>query len=173
MAAFYYIMTLRVQQENIKETIKNRRGTFSSNARAFSCSEAWVNAYLEISKIQWTDYDDFQRKYGWEVDTELTTKRFVVLARYDMMGWQYRTGLIDLNEIGAWNGYNLVWTWLKFKPIIEEGRRRSNPKNTYSDLEYAAESILKKLSEDDPDLVRKIRESYPELIITNLIPTPI
>ncbi len=170
IAAVYYMMTLRVQQANMKETMLNRRETFSSNLRAYSCSEAWVNAYLEASKMQWTDYDDFQRKYGWEVDTKLATKRFVVLARYDMMGRQYRTGLITFDDIGAFNGYNLVWTWLKFKPIIEEGRRRHNPKNTYSDLEYAAESILKKLSEDDPDIVRKIRENYPEFIITNLIP---
>ena len=87
-----------------------------------------------------------------------------------MMGRQFRTGLIDLNDIGAFNGYNLVWTWLKFKPIIEESRRRGLPKNAYSDLEYAAESILKKLSEDDPDCIRKMSESYPELMITNLIP---
>ena len=96
------------------------------------------------------------KKYGWEANSELATKRYVVLARYDMMGRQYRTGLIDLDDIGAFNGYNLVWTWLKFKPIIVGGRRRGLPKNAYSDLEYAAESILKKLSEDDPDFVRKL-----------------
>jgi hypothetical protein len=163
VAAAFYIL-------NIRETMRNRRGTFSSNVRAFSCSEAWVKAYLEASKMQWADYEDFEKKYGWEVNTELATKRYVVLARYDLMGRQYRTGLIDLDDIGAFNGFNLVWTWLKFKPIIEESRRRGLPKNAYSDLEYAAESILKKLSEDDPDLMRKTRESYPELMITNLIP---
>ena len=149
VAAIFYVL-------NIKETMRNRRGTFSSNARAFSCSEAWVKAYVEASKMQWTDYDDFENKYGWTANSELATKRYVVLARYDMMGRQYRAGLIDLDDIGAFNGYNLVWTWLKFKPIIVEGRRRNLPKNAYSDLEYAAESIMKKLSEDDPDIVRKL-----------------
>ncbi len=107
IAAVYYIL-------NIRETMRNRRGTFSSNARAFSCSEAWIKAYLEACKMLWTDYEDFNKKYGWAVNTELATKRFVVMARYDMMGLQYRTGLIDLDDIGAFNGFNVVWTWLKF-----------------------------------------------------------
>jgi hypothetical protein len=33
VAAAFYIL-------NIRETMRNRRGTFSSNVRAFSCSEA-------------------------------------------------------------------------------------------------------------------------------------
>ena len=149
VAAIFYIL-------NIRETMRNRRGTFSSNARSFSCSEAWIKAYLEAGKMQWTDYEDFMKKYGWEANTELATKRYVVLARYDLMGRQYRTGLIDLDDIGAFNGFNLVWTWLKFKPIIEGTRREIGTKNAYSDFEYAAESIMNKLSDDNPDFMEKM-----------------
>jgi flagellar biogenesis protein FliO len=44
VAAIYYVMTLRVQQTKMKESINNHRATFSSNQSQYACSEEWVRA---------------------------------------------------------------------------------------------------------------------------------
>ena len=156
VAAIYYVMTLRVQQANMKEAINNRRATFSSNQSQYACSEEWIRLFLEVVHMQWSDFDNFKRKYDSDTSPEYAAKRAVVLSRYDLLGRQYRVGLISLDDIGAASGYTMVLTWLKFKPIIEGYRGSEYPITAYSDFEYVANAMLKKLSEGDPDFVKKV-----------------
>ena len=157
IAAVYYVMTLRVQQTNMRESINNRRATFSSNQSQFTCSEEWARLFLDVIHMQWSDFEDFKRKYDSRTSPEYTAKRSAVLGRYDLIGRQYRNGLISLEDIGAASGYTMVITWLKFKPIIEGYRESEYPIDAFSDFEYIAEAMMKKLSESDPDFMNKVQ----------------
>jgi hypothetical protein len=49
-----------------------------------------------------------------------------------------------------------VLTWLKFKPIIEGYRGREYPRDGFSDFEYIAEALAKRLSTRDPDFMKSV-----------------
>jgi len=157
VAAFYYVMTLRVQQANMKEAINNRRATFSNNMSQYACSEEWVKMFLDVIHMKWSDFDDFKKKYDSQINPEYTAKRAAVLSRYDLIGRQYKAGLINLDDIGAAGGYTMVIAWRKFKPIIEGYRGSEYPRDAYSDFEYVATAMMRKLSESDPDFVNKVK----------------
>jgi hypothetical protein len=156
VAAIYYIMTLRTQQANMKEAINNRRATFTSNQSQYACSQEWVKMFLDVIHMQWSDFEDFKKKYDSQTNPEYTAKRAAVLSRYDLLGRQYKSGLINLDDIGAASGYTMVITWRKFKPIIEGYRRSEYPKDAYSDFEYVATAMMKKLCDNDPDFAKKV-----------------
>jgi hypothetical protein len=60
--------------------------------------------------------------------------------------------LIDLETVANVGSGLLVWDWLKFKPIIEEYRKTSDisPRG-FSNFEYLAEAVLRKMERDEPD----------------------
>jgi len=156
VAAFYYVMTLRVQQANMREATNSRRATFVNNMLQQSGSVEWQQLGMDVFTMKWSDFDDFEKKYGWPANPELAAKRHAYWARYDAIGRLVVTGLISLDNIGAVAGYNMVATWLFFKPIIEGYRRTEFPKNAYSEFEYVANAMMKKLTDDDPDFPRKV-----------------
>jgi len=149
VAAVFYIV-------NLRETTRNRKATFASNQLQFSGSVEWQKLGMDVFSMKWSDFDDFKKKYGWPANPELAAKRLAYLARYDAIGRQVRAGLFSLDDIGALSGYNLVATWLFFKPIIEGYRRTEYPTYAYSEFEYVANAMMKKLTDDDPDFPRKV-----------------
>ncbi|TFH15016.1 hypothetical protein E4H04_09185 [Candidatus Bathyarchaeota archaeon] len=149
VAAVFYIV-------NLRETTRNRKATFASNQLQFSGSVEWQQLMLEVWEMKWSDFGDFMKKYDSSANPELAAKRLAYLARYDAIGRQVKAGLFSLDDIGALSGYNLVATWLFFKPIIEGYRRIEFPTNAYSEFEYVANAMMKKLTDDDPDFPRKV-----------------
>jgi hypothetical protein len=156
IAAFYYVMTLRVQQANMREATNSRRATFVNNMLQQSGSVEWQQLGFEVFEMKWSDINDFMKKYDSTANPKLAAKRLAYLARYEAIGRQVKAGLISLDDIGAFSGYNLVTTWQKFRPIIENYRETEMPRNVYSEFEYAANAMQKKLTEDDPDFPRKM-----------------
>jgi len=156
VAAIYYVMTLRVQLANMREATNSRRAAFASSMLQYSGSEEWQRTGLEVFNMQWVDFEDFMKKYDSTTNPESAAKRSAYLYRYEAVGRQFRAGLISLDDIGALSGYSLVAVWLKFKPIIEGYRETEMPRNAWSDFEYVANAMLKKLTDDDPDFPRKL-----------------
>ena len=158
VAAAYYVMTLRVQQANMREAIISRRATFSSNQSQYTCSEEWLHMLFDVIHMRWSDFEDFKKKYDSYTNPEYAAKRSAVMSRYDLLGRQYKAGVISLDDVGNASGYTMVLIWLRFKPIIEAYREAEWHKNNYSDFEFVAEAMLKKLSSSDPDFMKKVTQ---------------
>jgi hypothetical protein len=60
IAAVFYILNLRVQQENMKGTAKNRRATLTNNILQTFLSDEGMAKFLELLSMEWTDFDDFE-----------------------------------------------------------------------------------------------------------------
>lgn len=150
VAAVFYIV-------NLRETTRNRKATFTSSQLQFSSSVEWQKLGMDVFEMKWSDINDFMKKYDSSANPELAAKRLAYLGRYETLGRQVRAGLISLDDIGALNGYNLVALWHKFRPIIENYRETEMPRNVFSEFEYVANAMQKKLTEDDPDFPRKLR----------------
>jgi hypothetical protein len=149
VAAVFYII-------NIRETMKNRRATTANNIQQLFLSEEWQQRYFEVMSMQWTDFDDFKRKYDSIVSPQSYVKRNSILVQYDNLGRQYRSGVIDLDAFGSVSAFALVLTWLKFKPIIEGYRGLEYPNDSFSDFEYLADAFEKRLKNSDPEFMKRI-----------------
>jgi hypothetical protein len=111
--------------------------------------------------MQWTDYDDFEKKYG--TDTGEAGKincamRHVFWFSYDAFGRQLRRGLIDRETLYGALGLGATWIWAKFKPVLEENRRRYSGIDAFEGLEYLAGEMLRMKLERDP--MYKVPEAF-------------
>jgi hypothetical protein len=153
VAAMYYIL-------NLKETMKNRRATFANNLQQFWLTEEGQQRYMEVLNMQFSDFEDFKRKYDSSVSSQLFAKRGSILTSYDTMGRQYRDRTIELNMFGSATAFAIVIMWLKFKPIIEGYRGWQYPKDAYSDFEYLANALQKVMVDNDPECMKKINTLF-------------
>ena len=144
VAAVFYIV-------NLRETTKNRRITFTNSVMQQLLTEEGVRREIDCYLMQWIDFDDFKRKYDSRVNPENYSKRMSLWLQYDSMGYLYKSGLIDLDTVANVGGGLLLWDWLKFKPIIEELRKRDLGPNGLSNFEYLAEAVLRRRESFEPD----------------------
>jgi hypothetical protein len=141
VAAVYYVT-------NLKETMKNRKAAFTNTILSTLSSKEGIRDWYEIMSMQWTDFEDFQRKYDSRVNPENYIKRNYYWNMCDGVAWHLRSGLIDWDTVRK-SGKSLRLMWLKFKPIIEEYRRREYGLDSFTDWEYLADRVEEVESVED------------------------
>ncbi|MGD0805705.1 MAG: hypothetical protein ABSA11_16715 [Candidatus Bathyarchaeia archaeon] len=144
VAAFYYAL-------NLRETNKNRRITFTNSVIQQLLTEEGVRKELDCYSMQWTDFDDFKRKYDSRVNPENYSKRSSLWYLYESLGYLYRSGVIDLDTVANICGGFVPYDWLKFKPIIEEYRKTDFGPTSFSNFEYLAEAIMSVRERSEPN----------------------
>jgi hypothetical protein len=92
--------------------------------------------------MTWVDYDDFEKKYGSDYNLDNFSKRMWAWFSYDALGNLLRQGLADLDTIYNSSTISILWTWVKFKPVIEEQRRRYNGRDTLTGFEYLSDELM-------------------------------
>ena len=100
VAAFYYAL-------NLRETTRNRRATLTTNLLQTFLSEEGALRLLDLLSMKWDDIDDYIKKYDSSVNRENYAKRVAFWNSCDMLGYQYKTGIIDIETI-----YNLAGNWV-------------------------------------------------------------
>jgi len=135
IAAVYYVM-------NMRATLETRRIGLMDSIIARSINEESMKNYFELLRYEWSDYEDFERKYGSENNVEAAAKRYTVWNTYDALGMMLRKGMVKAEEIFD-VGSPIVFIWAKYKPIIEENRRRYNGQSYLKDFEYLYEEMMK------------------------------
>ena len=144
LAAIYYII-------NLRETAKNRRVALTTSLMQSFISEEGSKRWMELLSMTWKDYDDFERKYDSSVNLDNFAKRNTVWRTCEILGYQYKQGLIDFGTLYAICNNAVPITWVKFKPVLDEQIKRGmSPKNTYENFEYLAFEISKKMEKMDP-----------------------
>jgi len=97
IVAVFYIL-------NLRETTKNRRATLTNSLMQTFTSEKGHKRDLELYMMEWKDFDDFDKKYHPTVNPDSSVKRMATWLTYEAIGLQYRTGLLDMNQINAVGG---------------------------------------------------------------------
>ena len=101
---------------------------------------------LELLNMEWEDYDDFERKYGSDVDPDNYGKRMSSLYRFNTMGLLLMKGHIDADTIfNLESGNAPLYHWTKFESVIKEQRRRYKIPNWCNGFEYLANESKKYL----------------------------
>ena len=73
---------------------------------------------MDLLNMEWSDLDDFKRKYDHRVNPENYAKRAAVWKRLESLGLFHRRGLLDLETLRSGGDMIIVTLWRKFKPII-------------------------------------------------------
>jgi hypothetical protein len=144
IAAIYYVM-------NINEQNKNRRVTLTNTLMQYFISEEGAKLWLELMSMKWESFDDFLGKYDDSVNPDNFMKRTRFWDTCEVLGLQYKSHLIDYDTVFAVCNVRVPLLWTKFKPIIEEFRKRGvYPKHSMVNFEYLASEMSRLIEARDP-----------------------
>jgi hypothetical protein len=88
IAAIYYSFTLRINQRNNKIAL-------TTNIMQTLLSEEAQRRWIDLINMEWTDYDDFERKYGSDANPDNYAKRFTVWSSCNVLGHLLRKNVAD------------------------------------------------------------------------------
>jgi len=127
-AAVYYILQIR-HQTRMRQTdlVIRLYSTYAS----LEFQEAWHKIYF----TEFKDYDDFVEKFG--------GKRRPVLLFYEEVGVLLHRKLIDIGLVDDLLGTSIRPIWEKIKHVMEEARKRYDPR-LYEYFEYLYNEMQKR-----------------------------
>jgi hypothetical protein len=143
IAALYYIFTVRINQRNSKIAITN-------SVMQTMLTEEAQRRWIDLINMEWTDYEDFDRKYGSDNNPENYAKRFSVWSSCNVLGHLLKKNVVDAETLYYAGALYATWIWAKFEPIIMEHRRRYSDVKSFDGLEYLAQEMLKITHKRDP-----------------------
>jgi hypothetical protein len=159
IAAFYYAL-------NLRETTKNRRANLATTLMQSFMSEEGAIRWVDLLKMQWSNFDDYVKKYDSAVNTKNFAERCAFWTTCESLGFQYRKGIVDLETIYNLAGPWIISAWMKFKPIIEEYRRWEWGMDIYSNWENLAGELSEVQVRRDSDFKRK----YDAMVLSHIEP---
>lgn len=136
LAAFYYAL-------NLREASKNRKLVTATGIINNFMTEERNKLYLDLLTMEWKDFEDFAKKYDSRVNPDNWVKRASWWAALDLLGYQWRNGLIDTETIYGLYGAEIEGSWRRFGPIIREYRKSDYPSHRYMYFEALAEEIIR------------------------------
>jgi hypothetical protein len=150
IAAVYYAMVLREQRRNMRITLETRRIGLIDSIITRTINEEGMRSYFELLRYEWKDYEDFERKYGSENNVDAAAKRYATWAIFNSVGMMLRKGMVEAEDLYDMGMMTPLFIWGKYRPIIEENRRRYTGQYYLKDLEYLAGEMLRVVKERDP-----------------------
>ena len=91
VAAVYYVFTLRTNQRNLKINLETRQAQFMNQISDGLTSLESSRSLLETMNIEWTDWDDFEKRWGSTGDNlEGAAGRYSIMNKLENVG-----GLIE------------------------------------------------------------------------------
>jgi hypothetical protein len=136
VAAIFYIL-------NMRETMRNRRATLTQGILDTFASVEGFKQFMMLFNMEWTDFDDFKKKYDSTVNPENAAIRHHFWNAYEVLGHQWKQGILDKETVYTVLTVSYVAMWAKFKPIIEEYRRTEIGEDAFTNWEMLAEEFAK------------------------------
>lgn len=135
LAAIYYVFQVR-HQSKVRQTDLTMRMYTSWVSKEMT--EPW----LKVWNLEFTDYDDFKKKYGTYLsDNPENAALLSVINSFTIIGLLLQKKLVDPELV---NHLPVLMTWNKVKPVIEGVRRESNDPSWYVEFEYLYDEMKKR-----------------------------
>ena len=106
VAAFYYVVNLRISQKNQELMLKTqendsqtRRVAMIEDITSRTSNVENLKRFFELMTYEWSDYADFNRKYGNETNIEAAAKRTAQCMSYNRSGMLLRERFITVGEL--------------------------------------------------------------------------
>ena len=144
----YYVMTVRNAQKNQRMAEESRQIQI---IQGYLQAEEDFRRMIELLNMEWTDYDDFERKYGSDNNPDNYAKRGSVWMLFNNLGYMLKNGLIDRETLFELMHVMPLVVWAKFEGVIKEIRRRYNQPLSWIYFDYLAEECTKYMQEKGLD----------------------
>jgi hypothetical protein len=137
---------------NMRASTKSRQvALVTTMLQSFNSPQGWRD-FMELISMEWVDFEDYSRKYDSSVNFENFIKRMSLWELCDYVGWQYCSGLVDMETIYYMGVKKMVDLWNKFKPIIEKYRRTVWEPDDFSAWEHMSDSYTVWAKDNVPKL---------------------
>ncbi|MCX6655282.1 MAG: hypothetical protein NTY03_09200 [Candidatus Bathyarchaeota archaeon] len=144
VAAAYYVL-------NMRATLETRRLGLMDSIATRVASRDGFRDYFELLRYEWKDYEDFERKYGSENNVDGAGKRYAAWNSFNSIGALLRKGILDAKELHTTGvGGAAPFLWGKYKPVIEEVRKRYMGDGFMRDFEYLSGEMVRVTKQKDP-----------------------
>lgn len=134
VAAIYYVYNMRISQRNSalvlkaqEQTLETRQAQLYMQLFQSLNSEEFIKRYIDLLNMEWSDYDDFEKKYGSDEHPENFAKRFSTFYLYDGVGYLLQRGLLDEETAYRLCGLASCYVWKKYEKVIKEQEGSGGP----------------------------------------------
>lgn len=159
VAAIYYMMTLRAQQANIKQTLETRQIQLYLQSLQETRTKEFLKDWIEIAYHQTYDtYDEWRVKYGPSVNPDAYAAWVHVTQLYQGIGFLVESKMLDPETLSKYiQPRSFIFLWEKIQPIAKYHRENLNP-TAYDSFEYLVSEMRKILqkSEDQHKVPLKV-----------------
>jgi len=153
LAAIYYSLTLRTNQRNIKMNLETRQSQFMSQiSDEINSVESWETIF-ELLAMEWTDWEDFEKRYGSSGNPESAARRLALFGKLENVGWLLKNGVLEPEWVYRQFHMNVSMVWLKFEPQIMQMRKSFHSPTVFIGFEYLGRKILEIDKVKVPDAV--------------------
>jgi len=130
----YYILDMRNQ-------VKMRQTDLTMRLYTSWVSEEMTEPFLKVWNLEFTDYEDFKKKYGTYLsDNPENAAVLSVLNSFLTLGLLLQKKLVDPEIL---THLPVSMTWNKIKPIVHGVRKQFNDPNMYEEFEYLYNEVKK------------------------------
>ena len=126
----------------LRNTDKTRKMQILFSIQKDRAQSGGILRYVNVMKMDWQDFDDFNQKYGFERNPETFAEWYSFLTQFDDYGYMLKQGMIELEFLYEVNFPSIVKLWYKFKPIFVERRQEEdNSEREMFWFQYLAEEL--------------------------------
>ena len=147
LAAIYYVL-------NIRTTLQTRQAQLFMPIYSTYSSAEFLKTRSEVMSYQYKDYDDYQSKYGFDVNPDADAKARMVNAYFEGIGVLMKRGLIDPSIVDDLMSGVIVRYWEKYEPYILEYRQRRDWPQAGEHVEYLYNKIKPIAEKQRKELVK-------------------
>ncbi len=149
VAALYYVMTLRSQQVNMKNTLETRQAQMFMNIYQQILTHEFTTAWREVFEdSQWSNVDEFQEHWR---DKEFRDRFNVVGTYYEGIGVLVKEGFLNIRLVALLMCGMTMTYWEKILPVTVDARRLMEYPRFLSESEYLYNELIK-YTDDHPEL---------------------
>jgi hypothetical protein len=150
VAVIYYMFTLRInmrtQQLALKsqeQTLETRQAQILMQLFQVQFNKASVLDFIKLLNMEWTDYDDFEKKYGSDNNPENYAMRNSFNNLLDAAGFLAKKGLIDVDNIYEIWSFGTISYWNKFRDVFLKQRVVYNMPDMVVNMEYLYNEMIR------------------------------
>jgi len=146
IAAIYYIMTLRVQQTNMKNTLQTRQADILQRHAQINTSQEFWDAWHDLAYNQnYLTYEEWFTKYGPDASPDHYTNLAAILQYYEILGGLLSEGLVNVELLEKiWQPIHLVVIWERVEIVIMGFRKFFKDDSIYQNVEYLHDVYLRR-----------------------------
>ena len=167
IAAVYYVMTLRVQQANMKHTLETRQAQILMSLYQKWSEPEFQDAWYEVLTWEWRDYDDYFEKYGRRSNPDAWRKLNIIGAFFEGMGVFVKRGFINATLVDDLMSMYIVMYWQKMGSLAKEMRMKMNSPTTAEFAEYLYDVIYEIWKKQHPETPEPSRPTIATSIPPN------